>query len=261
MAQQLSQDLPEEFTVDTIDILWDEPEVETETDIIPEEETKEDSIEETTPEETKEEVTEEETKEEAKEEKTEEETTEEVSLDDILGENKEIKEDIDDASETTEEMKETIEEAKEALQEDDTDSAEKLIDDLYKQVIEYSTKVDTLSTKNEVLQWKLVELTNANADYELQVAQNVSKSSDPKMLILNRMYDQAIWGEEFSKNKVLATLEDMYFGLTGQSFEEAKVDKVSDANAEEVVLNTNTTPAIEEAQQEPEDLNDISSIF
>jgi hypothetical protein len=86
-------------------------------------------------------------------------------------------------------MKNTIEEAKVAIQEDDKDSAEKLIDDLYGQVIDYSTKIDTLSTKNDILQNKLIELTKSNTDYELQIAQNSGKSNDPKMIILNRMYD------------------------------------------------------------------------
>ena len=53
----------------------------------------------------------------------------------------------------------------------------------------------------------------------------------------------------------------MYYGLTGQSFEEKKVEEVSDANAQEVVLNEATQPAIEEDTTEDVDLNDINSIF
>ena len=75
------------------------------------------------------------------------------------------------------------------------------------------------------------------------------------------MYDAAVGGEEFSKEKVTTTLEDMYFALTGKSFDETKVDKVSDTNSEEIVLNEKTAPEVEEEIPEVVDLNDITSIF
>lgn len=251
MAKNLSQDLPD--TYDAIDILWEEVgEAEGGAlDILPTEEP------EVTPE-----VAPEPTPEVVPEATPEpEEAWEDLNLDNILGDNLEIKEEIDDSIKEVEEIKSTIEEAKEALQEDDTNSATKLIDELYTQVIDYSTTIDTLSTKNDILQTKLKELTISNTDYELKEAQGSNKSNDPKMLILNRMYDWAISGEEFSKNKVITTLEDMYYNLTGKSFDESRIDKVSDKNAGEVILNEWTSPAIKEEPVEEVDLNDITSIF
>jgi len=116
---------------------------------------------------------------------------EEITLDSILGDAKGIETETNAVVDQTVEMKDTIEEAQVAIKEDDTDSAEKLIDTLYTQVIEYSTSVDTLSAKNDILLAKIMELTKVNSDYELELAQNVVKSNDPKMLILNRMYDTA----------------------------------------------------------------------
>lgn len=264
MPTKLSQDLSDDYKVDTIDILWDDEETTEETEETKEapaektEETKEESKEETTEDKTKETPP---AKEETSKESKEESVEEILSLDEIIGDTKEIKEDIGEVTDKTEEMKETIEDAKDAIQEDDKNSAEKLIDDLYKQVIEYSTKVDTLTAKNDVLQGKLVELTKSNSDFELEIAQSAWKSNDPKMLVLNRMYDWAIAWEDFSKTKVISTLEDMYYWLTGKSFDESRIDKVSDSNAEEVVLNEITPPAIEEETKEEVDLNDISSIF
>lgn len=254
MPEKLSQDLPE-----LIDIFGDDtPEVTEVTDIIPEE----DAATET---ETKDETTETtdttETTETTDTETTETKKEEEVTLDSILGEGEEVTEDISKVADKTEEMKDTIEEAKDAIKEEDTDSAEKLIDDLYTQVIDYSTKIDTLWTKNEILQSKLVELTKSNSEFELQIAQTANVSSDPKMIILNRMYADAIDGKEFAKDKVLSTLEDMYYNITGKSFDTSYTDKVSDGNAEDVVLNTATEPAIEDPAVEEVDPNDITSIF
>lgn len=248
MGDMLSQDLPDE--VETIDILWpDEPELTGAADIIPEEVT--DEV-----------TTEEETKsEETPEEPVVEETNEELTLESILGESEDIQEEVTDIADKAEEVKETVEEVKDALQSDDTDTAEKLIDDLYSQVFNYATELDTINTKYGMLQSKLWEMSRSNADYELQIAQSTQTSSDPKMIVLNRMYWDANEWKEFAKEKVISTLEDMYYNLTGQSFEEKRIDWVSDTNAEDVVLNNNTTPTVTVPQEEEVDLNDISSIF
>lgn len=249
MNDVLSQDLPDEIS--TLDILWtDEPEMTGTEDIIPDDT-------ETTPEVT-EEVTEEVV---AEEEPKVEEPEEELTLESILGESEEVKEDVADIADKAEEVKDTVEEVKDALQSDDTDTAEKLIDDLYSQVFNYATELDTITTKYDMLQTKLWEMSRSNADYELQLAQWSTVSNDPKMIVLNRMYWDAADGKDFAKDRVITTLEDMYYGLTGQSFEEKRIDWISDANSEEVVLN-DMTPMKETAPQEEEvDLNDISSIF
>ena len=268
MPKQLSQDLPAEM--DITDILWGDTPEETPEEVtepsteIPEEapEKTPEEITEGITKDTTEETPEEWTPKEEGEETPEEESTEiDQTLEDILGDNKEIKEEIDDANKQTEEIKGTIEEAKWAIDDEDIDEAGKLIDDLYAQVVDYSTKVDTLSTKNEILQSKLMDLTKSNTEYELQLAQSSWKSSDPKMLILNRMYDWALSWEEFSKEKVISTLEDMYYGLTGKTFEEKRIDKVSDENAGEISLNNVTPPVVEEDTPEEIDLNSMSSIF
>ncbi len=268
MAQKLSKDLPETF--DTMDILWeDESTVEETWDvnlddfistddmgILPDSEEDEETTEETTEEETTEDKTDEE-----KVDETTEVWSEDSTMSDAIGDNTEIKEGIDDAAKAAEEMKWTIEDVKEAIEKEDTDTVEVLIDELYKQVIDYSAKNDALSMKNDVLQEKLIELSKQNSNYELELAQTTTKSSDPKMLILNRMYDQAMSGEEFSKNKVITTLEDMYYSLTGKTFEEKRIDEVSDNNVDGVVLNEMTEPTIEEETDSTVDSNDITSIF
>jgi hypothetical protein len=53
----------------------------------------------------------------------------------------------------------------------------------------------------------------------------------------------------------------MYYKLTGKSFEEKRIDGVSDKNAGDVVLNELTAPEVEEDIQEEVDVNDITSIF
>ena len=267
MAKQLSQDLP----IEDIDILWGDVEAPTDLDIIPED---------TPPVETPAEVPAEEapvekpTEEVIPEEKgTEKVVTppeeapketpkeEEITLDSILGDAKGIETETNAVVDQTVEMKDTIEEAQVAIKEDDTDSAEKLIDTLYTQVIEYSTSVDTLSAKNDILLAKIMELTKVNSDYELELAQNVVKSNDPKMLILNRMYDTATGWDENAKAKVITALEDMYYGLKSESFDDTRVNKESDDNAEAVILNELTTPELPEEPVEEVDLNDITSIF
>jgi hypothetical protein len=81
------------------------------------------------------------------------------------------------------------------------------------------------------------------------------------MIILNRMYDWAKSWDEFSKNKVLTTLEDMYYTLAWKSFDDTRVEKISNSNAWGVILNELTAPAIEEKKEKEVDLNDITSIF
>ena len=251
MQEVLSQDLPED--VSDIDILWDTEDttVWTETDIIPEESTEPEV----------EEPTDEPTKEESNDEPTTEDEWVDADLEALLNDAEDIDNTIEDADKWIEEVKETVEDVKDALQENDTDTAEKLIDDLYTQVFDYATELDTLTTKNDMLQTKLRELSKANADYELQLAQSSNVSSDPKMIVLNRMYSDAIEGKDFAKDRVISTLEDMYYWLTGQTFEEKKIDEVSDANADDIVLNDTTLPTVEAPQEEEVDLNDISSIF
>jgi len=262
MAEQLSQDLP---AIDTIDILWDSEEtINTDLDIIPDTEkvVTEEVVTEDPLETLLKETPKEEPKVEAKEEPKVEVKEWVDPLDSLLGEVKGIDKEVNAAIDKTAEIKETVEEVKSAISEDDTNWAEKLIDTLYKQVIEYSTSVDTLSAKNDVLQSKLIELTNANSDFELEFAQNARNSNDPKMIILNRMYDEAASAWEWTaKTKVVSTLEDMYYWLTWKSFDDTRIEKVSDENAEEVVLNELTAPEIKPEPKEEIDLNDITSIF
>lgn len=263
MPDQLSQDLP---AVETIDILGDDTTEDTSwaTDIMPEDATNplEDLLKEA--EAWAEAEVKVEADVEAKEPEVKVEATDKTEdpLDTLLGEAKGMWEEVNDVVDKTAEIKETIEDAKDAIKEDDTNWAEKLIDTLYKQVVEYSTSVDTLSAKNDVLQGKLIELSNKNSDYELEFAQNARNSNDPKMIILNRMYDEAISSPEgTAKDKVVTTLEDMYYSLTGKSFDDTRVDKASDKNAEQVVLNELTAPVIKEEPPEEYDVNDITSIF
>jgi hypothetical protein len=86
---------------------------------------------------------------------TEEESNEDLSLESILGESEEVKDEVTEIAEKAEDVKEAVEDVKDALQSDDTDTAEKLIDDLYSQVFNYATEIDTLTTKYDMLQTKL----------------------------------------------------------------------------------------------------------
>jgi len=53
----------------------------------------------------------------------------------------------------------------------------------------------------------------------------------------------------------------MYYGLKSESFDDTRVNKESDDNAEAVILNELTTPELPEEPVEEVDLNDITSIF
>lgn len=200
--EMLSQDLDlfweEEWTTSTVDmndmIAEDEPE-----------EAEEAEVEETTWEETQ--------------------SGEELDLSDIESAIDEVGTSIEDAQASTEESKATIESVTEALDDDNKDEAKKLIEQLYTQVLQSEADLEWFKTKYDVLNSKFQEISKTleETNYKVEELSSNKISTDPKMKIINRMYDDAKAWSETAKKKVTSLIEDMYYELTWETLEEKEV--------------------------------------
>lgn len=190
----------------------------------------EDTEQETTeeaPVETTDEVEEEKTTEEVAEDKGEEE--QEVDLDDL------------DLTEFFSELETELENSNDAL------------DTIEENAPDSSGEVGLLRDSLKKMEGKIKELNNANVELTFKNAELEafgSSSTDPKLLIVSKNLTKAQEGDEKSKSKVVATLKDMLFNLTGEDFENTKINKDIELLTASEMYNTAVNPNIKSKDSE-----------
>lgn len=174
----------------------------------------------------------------------------ELDLSDIESAIDEVWTSIEDAQASTEESKATIESVTSALDEDNKEEARKLIEELYTQVLQSEADLEWFKTKYDVLNSKFQDISKQleESKYKVEELSTNKISSDPKIKIINRMYDDAKSWSETAKKKVTSLIEDMYYELTWETLEEKEVNEA----LKDTPKNSNNTSTKIEIPEEEE---------
>ena len=164
---------------------------------------------------------------------------------------------IEEQASTNEENKATIESVTEALDNDNKDEAKQLIEQLYTQILQSDADLESFKTKYDVLNNKFQEISKELEEKNFKVEElSVNKvPSDPKLKIINRMYDDAKSGNESAKNRVISYLEDIYYELSGVTLEEKEVGEAMQDSIQSSTPD-NTWIMLPEIEEQDEELND-----
>jgi len=199
--------------------------------------------------------------EETKEEEVKEETTEE-----------EVKEEETTTEETSETKEEIPEVKEEETIEDTTDDSEldldKLFEDLDSELDTSKEALDKLETKGETVDpsdiWlvrdslkrmedQVKKLNNLNIDLKFKNAELEAfgvNDENPKLFIVSRHLKKAMDGDDKSKTKVTSTLKEILYDLTGEDFDETKIDKDIDLLTASEAYNTGANPNLKKKSEE-----------
>ena len=182
------------------------------------------------------------------------ESEEELDLSDIESAIDEVWSSIEDAKASTEESKATIESVTEALDDDNKEEAKQLIEQLYTQVLQSEADLEWFKTKYDVLNSKFQEISKQleETNYKVEELSTNKVSTDPKIKIINRMYDDAKGWSETAKKKVTSLIEDMYYELTWETLEEKEVKEALKDTPKESYSSTTelTLPEEDEVNEE-----------
>lgn len=193
-------------------------------------------------------------------EETEQETTEETSMEAPVETTDEVKE------ETTEEVAEDKGEEEQEVDLDDLDlteffseleaeleSSNDALDTIEENAPDSSGEIGLLRDSLKKMEGKIKELNNANVELTFKNAELEafgSSSTDPKLLIISKNLTKASEGDEKSKSKVVATLKDMLFNLTGEDFENTKINKDIELLTASEMYNTSVNPNVKSKDSE-----------
>lgn len=96
---------------------------------------------------------------------------------------------------------------------------------------------------------QIKKLNNNNADLKFRNAELSAFSiedSDPKVMVIARNFSKAIWWDDKAKAKVVSTLKDMIYDLTGEDFDDKKVAWDIDLLTASEMYNNEINPNLKE---------------
>lgn len=203
----------------------------------------------------------------------------ETSIDDVASWADDISLDIDEITEEKpEEVKAEVNEPTEEVKSEEqevtdeatTDAGEEEVDfdklfaeiDDANEAIEKIESNDTTDNSSEVsvlkqalnnMEQMIKKLTNEKSDLVYKNAELEAfwwENMDPKILILSRNLSKAKDWDEKSKTKIISTLKDMLYDMTGEDFDTAKINKDIDILTAAESYNSSSDPQLKAKKQE-----------
>lgn len=116
-----------------------------------------------------------------------------------------------------------------------------------------SSEVSVLKQALNNMEQMIKKLTNEKSDLVYKNAELEAfgwENMDPKILILSRNLSKAKDWDEKSKTKIISTLKDMLYDMTGEDFDTAKINKDIDILAAAESYNSSSDPNLKAKKTE-----------
>ena len=118
-----------------------------------------------------------------------------------------------------------------------------------------SAQVGALNDSLKKMEDQLKKLTNEKTDLTIRNAELEtfwSDSTDPKILILSKHLEKAKAGDDRSKEKVSTLMKEMLYELTGEDFDQNRINSTIDTLSASEAYNTKTNPNLNIQDKEEE---------
>lgn len=137
--------------------------------------------------------------------------------------------------------------------ETELESSNSALDTIEENAPESSSEISLLRDSLKKMEDKIKELNNANVDLKFKNAELAafgSDNTDPKLLIVSKNLVKAQEWDEKSKSKVVSTLKDMLYSLTGEDFDNTKINKDIELLTASEMYNSAVNPNIKSKDTE-----------
>ena len=119
-----------------------------------------------------------------------------------------------------------------------------------------SEEVSLLKQTLSNMEWLLKKLTNEKTDLMYKNAELStfwSEDTDPKILLLSRNLGKAKEWDDKAKTKTVSLLKDMLYDLTGEDFDQSKINKDIDMLSAVESYNTISNPKLKAQRKQEEE--------